>query len=112
MAAACRQMNISPKTYYRFKKMFDEGGKAGLKPVKDKKRGEIRELSQPQQLAVMAVVRGHPDFGPQLIAQALRKSSTLPMKVEPRLISEYLKRKGLTDVKSREALGANEVDRV
>ena len=32
VAEACRQMNISPNTYYRFKKIFDEKGKEGLKP--------------------------------------------------------------------------------
>ena len=109
---ACRQMNTSTNTYYKFKKIFVERGKDGLKPVKNKKRGEIRELPLPQQQAVMAMVREHPEYGAKLIMEAILKSSNPPMKVDSKLISEFLKRKGLTDVKSREALGVNEVDRV
>ncbi len=104
VAEACRQMNTSTNTYYRFKKIFVEKGKDGLKPVKNKKRGEIGELPLPQQQAVMAMVREHPEYGAKLIMEAIEKSSNPPMKVDQKLVSEFLKRKGLMDVKAREAL--------
>ncbi len=109
---ACRQMNTSTNTYYKFKKIFVEKGKDGLKPIKNKKRGNIRELPLPQQQAVMATVREHPEYGARLIMEAIFKNSNPPMKVDLKLLSEFLKRKGLVDVKAREALGLNEVDRV
>ncbi len=59
----------------------------------------------------MAVVRDNPEYGFQEIAEAVRKSSNPPMKIEARLISEFLKRKGLGDVAARKAI-SNEVDRV
>lgn len=112
VAEACRQMNISPNAYYRFKKIFDEKGHAGLKPVMTKASRMIRELSLPQKQAVVAIVREHPEFGPIRIAEALRKSSTQPMKVDHQVIYEYLKRKGLSSVKERKAFAVNEVDTV
>ena len=109
---ACRQMNISPNTYYRFKKIFQEKGKAGLKSAPSKKRTDIRELSLPQKQAVMGVVKSNPEFGPQRICETLRKSSNPPMKLDPGIVSEYLKRKNLSRVQERKAFAVNEVDTV
>ncbi|HEY5040030.1 MAG TPA: SpoIIE family protein phosphatase, partial [bacterium] len=112
IAEACRQMNISPKTYYRYKRLFDEKGKAGLKPKRVKKRDEINELSLPQKQAVTAIIKAHPEYGPQRITEVLRKSSNPPMKVERRVVTDYLKRKGLSEVKERKYFALNEVDTV
>lgn len=109
VAEACRQMNTSTHTYYRFKKIFTERGKEGLKPIKNKKRGDIKELSFPEQQAVMAMIRENPQFGPKLIVEAIEKNSNPPMKIIQKLVSEFLKRKGLSDVKAREAFGNNEL---
>jgi serine phosphatase RsbU (regulator of sigma subunit)/anti-sigma regulatory factor (Ser/Thr protein kinase)/transposase len=109
---ACRQMNTSPNTYYRLKKIFTEKGKDGLKPVTNTKRGNIRELSLPQQQAVMAVVRENPEYGAKLIVEAIGKKTLNPMKLDQKLVSQFLKRKGLSDVKARSSIGTNEVDRV
>ena len=111
VAEACRQMNISTNVYYRFKKIFDEKGKEGLKPVRSKKRAQMRELSLPQKQAVMAILKEHPEYGPQRMSELLRKSSN-PMKIEPGLIYEYLKRKGLGNMKDRKSFAVNEVDTV
>jgi serine phosphatase RsbU (regulator of sigma subunit)/anti-sigma regulatory factor (Ser/Thr protein kinase)/transposase len=112
VAEACRQMNISPNTYYRYKKIFDEKGKAGLKPVKSAKRAILRELTLPQKRAVMLIIQEHPEYGARRITEALRKSTNPPMKIDSPLIYEFLKRKGLTGVKERKALAVNEVDSV
>jgi serine phosphatase RsbU (regulator of sigma subunit)/anti-sigma regulatory factor (Ser/Thr protein kinase)/transposase len=109
---ACRQMNTSSATYYRLKKMFVEKGKDGLKPIKNTKRGNIKELTFSEQQAVMAMVRKNPQYGPRLIVEAVEKSSDPPIKLNQKLVSEFLKRKGLSDVKAREARGTNEVDGV
>ena len=80
-----------------------------MKPIKNKKRGDIKELSFPEQQAVMAMIRENPQFGPKLIVEAIEKNSNPPMKIIQKLVSEFLKRKGLSDVKAREAFGNNEL---
>ncbi len=111
IAEACRQMNISPKAYYRFKKIVDEKGQSGLKPERSKKRSVMRELSLPQKQAVIAIVRANPEFGAKRIAEIIRKSSN-PMKIDPNVLYEYLKRKNLSSAKERKAFAVNEVDTV
>lgn len=110
VAEACRQMNTSTNTYYRLKKIFTEQGKVGLKTIQKKKRVALRELSLPQQQAVMRVVREKPELSPQKIVDVLWQE-TPPVKIDAKFVSEFLKRKGLTDVKARQAI-ADEVDRV
>jgi serine phosphatase RsbU (regulator of sigma subunit)/anti-sigma regulatory factor (Ser/Thr protein kinase)/transposase len=112
VAEACRQMNISPNTYYRIKKIFDEKGKQGLKPATSKKRAILRELSVPQKQAVFNIIREHPEYGLRRIVETLRKSSNPPMKVDPGVVSEFLKRKGLTSLEERKSFGVNQVDTV
>jgi len=107
---ACRQMNVSTKVYYHCKKLFNEGGKAGLKPVKSKKRSAIRELSNPQKEAVLAVVRKNPEFGPKRIVEAVRKSTDPPMVVDQGVLYEFLKRRRLGDEAGRRSYVLNEVD--
>jgi len=94
IAAACRQMNISPKTYYRYKKLFDEKGKEGLKPVRAK-RAELKELPQPQQQAILDFVQEHPEYGSRRITEEVGKSAIPPQKLDHRLVLAFLKRKGL-----------------
>ncbi len=93
VAAACRQMNISPKTYYRYKKLFDEKGKEGLKPTRAKR--EIQELPQPQQQAVLDLAGEHPEYSPRQIADEIGKMAAPSQKPDPRLVLAFLKRKGL-----------------
>lgn len=109
---ACRQMNISSNTYYRYKKIFDEKGKDGLKPVVSKKRALMRELSVPQKLAVMAVIKSNPEFGADRIVEAVRKSSNPPLQLNRQVVYEYLKRKSLSSAKERKAFAVNEVDTI
>ncbi len=111
VAEACRQMNISPNAYYRFRKILEEKGRAGLKPERSKKRSVMRELSLPQKQAVISVIRANPEFGAQRIAEVLRKS-TNPMKIDPKVLYEYLKRKSLSSAQERKSFAVNEVDTV
>ena len=109
VSEACRQMHVSPKAYYRFKKIFDEKGKAGLKPERSTKKRIMHELTIPQKQAVMAVVKEHPEYGPQRIREILRKSET-PMKVSPQAIYDFLKRKNLNNTQERKSFAVKEVD--
>ncbi len=110
VAEACRRMNTSPAMYYRYKKMLAEGGRAALKPASRKGAG-IRELSNEEKRAVIAQVKSHPDWSADRIAEALRRSKA-PLRIDPRLVHEYLKRKGLGKRAERKAFSANEVDTI
>ncbi len=102
-------MNVSTKAYYRFKKMVADKGRASLKPTRAQRDSEIRELTQPQKEALIALLCQNPDFGPQRLSQALRRL-TPPIRVESRLIYEHLKRKNLNTVSQRRAFAAISVD--
>jgi transposase len=112
VAEACRRMNVSTNTYYRFKKMQAEKGRAGLRPSRSRRRRMMRELSLPQKQAVVAAIREHPEYGSKRLSEELGKSSNPALKVEDRLIYEYLKRKGLNSAEARKAFSVNEVDTV
>jgi len=71
----------------------------------------MRELSLPQKQAVISVIRANPEFGAQRIAEVLRKS-TNPMKIDPKVLYEYLKRKSLSSAQERKSFAVNEVDTV
>jgi len=106
VAAACRQMNVSPKAYYRFKKMVADKGRASLKPMKSERKGAgIRELSVPQRDALMALVCKNPELGPQRLSLALRKNSP-SVKVDASLIYDHLKRKNLSTIGQRKAFAS------
>ena len=108
IAAACRQMNISPKTYYRYKKIFDEKGRAGLKPV-NAKRKELKELPQPQQQAILDLVQEHPEYSSRQIVDELGKSTTPSHKLDHRLVLAFLKRKGLLASQSKDQASESDV---
>lgn len=112
VAEACRKMNISTQAYYRYLNIMRTKGNAGLKPVFPKNRIKLRELSQPQKEAVMEILKKDPLLSPKSISETLRKSKQPPMKVDPTLIYEYLKRKNLSNVKQRKAFALSEVDSV
>lgn len=112
VAEACRRMNISTQAYYRYLKIMRRKGNAGLRPVPPKNRIPLRELSQPQKEAVTAILAKNPEYSPRRISETLRKSKKPPMKIEPILIYEFLKRKNLSTVKLRKAFALSEVDTV
>ena len=95
VAQACRQMHVSPKAYYRFKKLFDEQGVDALRPIKNKTQPGIQELSNDQKEAVLAVVEANPDMPAPKIVDALKKSPENPMTLEVRMVRQFLIRKGL-----------------
>ncbi len=107
VAAACRQMNVSPNAYYRFKKMVADKGRASLKPMRSERKGAgIRELTVPQRDALMALLSKNPDFGPKRLSETLKKTTNPPMRVDAGLIYEHLKRKSLSTMSQRKAFAA------
>jgi serine phosphatase RsbU (regulator of sigma subunit)/anti-sigma regulatory factor (Ser/Thr protein kinase)/transposase/uncharacterized membrane protein affecting hemolysin expression len=95
ISQACRQMHVSPKAYHRFKKLFDDQGIDGLRPVKNKNIPGIQELSNDQKDAVLKIVEANPEMTAPKIVEALRKSPDGPMTLEVRMVRQFLIRKGI-----------------
>ncbi|MGH7739692.1 MAG: helix-turn-helix domain-containing protein, partial [bacterium] len=110
VAKACRQMHVSPKVYYKYKKLFDEQGAKGLKPASEKGRREVGELSNDQKDAVLRLIRSDPKLTVPKIVLALKKDLENPMFVNAKVVRDYLKRKGIEGLKEREDFVRNEVD--
>jgi serine phosphatase RsbU (regulator of sigma subunit)/anti-sigma regulatory factor (Ser/Thr protein kinase)/transposase len=110
VAEACRQMNISPKTYYHYKKISDEKGRQGLKPLRHKERHLMQELTMLQKEAILGVVREHPEYGTRRIVSALAEKEDRPLVLETRLVHRFLQRRGLKSAGERKAYSPNSVD--
>jgi transposase len=112
IAEACRRTNVSPQTYYHYKEIFDKKGNAGLKPIFPKKRAAVKELSITQRNAVMSVVKLYPELGPTKIVAHLKKNLKTPLRLDSKVVAEFLSRKGLSEAKERKVFAANEIDTV
>lgn len=112
IAEACRQMNVSPQTYYYYKAIHDKKGDAGLKPVFPKKRAAVNELSLDQRNAVLSVVRSNPELGAGQIVEFLKSVRRPSIKLDTKVVAEFLNRKGLGEAKERKVFAANEIDTV
>ncbi len=112
IAEACRRMNVSTQTYYHYKAIYAKKGKAGLKPVLPKKRAVVKELSVDQKNAVLSVVKLKPELGPAAIVDRLKKDPRMPLKLNTKVVTEFLSRKGLSEAKERKVFAANEIDTI
>jgi hypothetical protein len=72
----------------------------------------MSELSVPQKQAVMAVVRSEPDLDAKRIVEFLRKKNEPPVLVDPKVVKDYLERKGLGSAKERKTFAANAIDTI
>ncbi len=109
---ACRQMNVSTKDYRQLKKIHDKKGDAGLRPLVSRKRSVMKELSIPQKQAVISAVKKNPEYGSKQIVEFLSKSGKTPIRLDTKVVNEYLNRKGLGSVKERKTFAANEIDMI
>lgn len=60
---ACKQMGISPATYYKYRKRWKEEGDAGLLNKKLRADEAIKQLSYSARQKLLAAVVEHPDYG-------------------------------------------------
>jgi transposase len=107
---ACHRLNMPTSQYYRLKRLVRRQGKAALRPVHKRGSSLIVELTNDQKRAVLRVVKDHPEFGPDRIVVYLRKNPPGPMKLDGRLVYQYLKRKNLNKERSRRQLVEGAID--
>jgi serine phosphatase RsbU (regulator of sigma subunit)/anti-sigma regulatory factor (Ser/Thr protein kinase)/transposase-like protein len=70
---ACRQMGVSPTTYYKYRRRWQKLGDVGLLNKKLRADSEIRQVSYEVRKEILKFVRENPDFGSKRIMDELRK---------------------------------------
>jgi serine phosphatase RsbU (regulator of sigma subunit)/anti-sigma regulatory factor (Ser/Thr protein kinase) len=100
---ACREMDVSPSTYYKYKKIYDDGG---LEYLREMLHGYtnigLRHLSIEVKTKLYDIIREHHDYGPKRISTSLNSDKYGYLDVPARLIYEELKRAKLSRRKQRE----------
>lgn len=98
---ACKKMNVSPSTYYRYKKRLELMGERGLKNKSLRSEHDIRRLSNEQRETLLEIIRENPRFGPKRISDRINESRGNGDYVSPSLIYEELKRMRLNTFEKR-----------
>ena len=100
---ACNEMDVSPSTYYKYKKIYEEGGYEYLREMLHGYTNVgLRHLSIELKTKLYEVIRENPAFGPKRISDELNTEKYGYVELLPRLIYEELKRAKLNHRKQRE----------
>lgn len=68
---ACEKSNVSPSTYYRYKKRMEKYGERGLLDKISRSAEVIKRVSLEDRNKILDIIREHPQFGAKRIAQEL-----------------------------------------
>lgn len=99
---ACQKMDLSPSTYYKYKKIYDEGGYEYLREMLHGYTNVgLRHLSIEVKTKLYDIIREHPEYGPKRISGLLDSEKYGYLEVQPRLIYEELKRAKLNHRRQR-----------
>jgi serine phosphatase RsbU (regulator of sigma subunit)/anti-sigma regulatory factor (Ser/Thr protein kinase) len=100
---ACKEMDVSPSTYYKYKKIYDEGGYEYLREMLHGYTNVgLRHLSIEIKTKLYDIIREHPGYGPKRISDELNNEKYGYVEIPPRLIYEELKRAKLNHRRQRE----------
>jgi transposase len=100
---ACKEMDVSPSTYYKYKKIYDEGGYEYLREMLHGYTNVgLRHMSVEVKTKLYDIIREHPDFGPKRISDELNTEKYGYVEVLPRLIYDELRRAKLNLQRQRE----------
>jgi serine phosphatase RsbU (regulator of sigma subunit)/anti-sigma regulatory factor (Ser/Thr protein kinase) len=93
VADACREVGISSTTYYRYKKIYEQGG---FQLLREMLHGYtnlgLRHMSIEEKTKMYDIIKKNPEFGPKKISDILNTEKYSFTKVSPTLIYEELKR--------------------
>jgi anti-anti-sigma factor len=101
VAEACNKMNVSPSTYYRYRRRLRELGEEGLKNKKLRKEHEIKRLSYTQRMELLSLIEKHPEYGAKSISQSYDGAKEGEEHLSPSLIYQELKRMRLNNYQKR-----------
>ncbi len=98
---ACRQMRVSPSTYYRYKKRWEEEGEEGLKNRVMRDNIAERHISIEDRAKIMDIIQNNPEFGAKKISQELNTEVYGHTVIPESRIYEELKRLNLNTIELR-----------
>ncbi|MBN2366419.1 MAG: hypothetical protein EH225_10815, partial [Calditrichaeota bacterium] len=100
---ACKEMDVSPSTYYKYKKIYEEGGYEYLREMLHGYTNVgLRHMSIEVKTKLYDIIREHPEYGPKRLSDLLNSRKYSFVEIPPRLIYEELKRAKLNHRKQRE----------
>jgi serine phosphatase RsbU (regulator of sigma subunit)/anti-sigma regulatory factor (Ser/Thr protein kinase)/transposase len=95
---ACRRYGVSTSTYYRWRKLRDEGGEQGLLAPVPAAATPLRRLNMEERRALLAHIRAHPDLGAKRLAGLLEETGHT---VDDRVVYDELVRMRLNNKELR-----------
>ncbi len=102
VAEACKEAGVSPTTYYRYRRIYNEGGYDLLREMLHGYTNlGLRHLSIEVKTKMYDIIREHPEFGPKKISDLLNTEKYGFTEVSPVLIYEELKRAKLNTKERR-----------
>jgi serine phosphatase RsbU (regulator of sigma subunit)/transposase len=102
---ACKRLNVSPYTYYRFKRLRASQGEAGLELAANKQEN-MQHVSLDDMVRIKEIVRLYPDLGATRLVQMLAAPENGGVVLPERLVYQTLKRLGLSTREQRLAFAA------
>jgi serine phosphatase RsbU (regulator of sigma subunit) len=104
VADACRDIGISPTTFYRYKRLFQEGGYDLLREMLHGYTNlGLRHLSIEVKTKIYDIIRESPELGPKKISDLLNTEKYGFTEISPLLVYEELKRAKLNTKERRDA---------
>lgn len=100
VAEACRQLGVSPSTYYRYRRLRRAVGPEGLRDRR--RRAQPVRLSNEQEEVLLRLVGENPDWGARRLGEAL--SGALGQDIKRARVLASLKRRKLNSREARRAL--------
>jgi anti-anti-sigma factor len=92
---ACRQMRVSPATYYRYKKRLEVMGERGLKNKVLREETVLKRVSLEARKHLLEILIEHPEFGAKRLTTEYNKDKTEDRHITERMVYDELKRLSL-----------------
>ena len=89
---ACRQMKVSPATYYRYKKRLEVMGERGLRNDILRDDVSLKRVSLEARKEIVRIIAGDPDLGAKRITEEYNKGRDPALHITERMVYEELKR--------------------
>lgn len=89
---ACRQMRVSPGTYYRYKKRLETMGERGLRNDVLRDDVSLKRVSLEARKAMIRIIAANPDFGAKRITEEYNKDRETALQITERMVYDELKR--------------------
>ncbi len=89
---ACRQMRVSPATYYRYKKRLEVMGERGLRNDVLRDDVSLKRVSLEARKEIMRIIAQDPERGAKRITEEYNKTREASLHVTERMVYEELKR--------------------